>query len=97
MAVGWYVEKRSNETWLSLRDMFMDWIQANAELKDFGFHEGDEVIAGSVLLACFQIPNRHGTNFELFKGWANTTGRVFGKALDDTINLSDGTFAKLQA
>ncbi len=97
MAAGWYVEKRSNETWLSLSDMFMDWVQANAELKNFGFHEGAELVAGSMIFACFQVPNRHGANFELFDAWADTTGRVFGKALNGTVNLSDGAIVKLRA
>ena len=97
MAVSWYVEKRLNETWLSLSGMFMDWIQANTELKNFGFSEGDEVIAESTTFACFRVPDRNAAHFELFETWAHTTDRVFGKAIDDTLNLSDGTFTKLQA
>lgn len=95
MAIAWYVEKRTNETWRALSDMFIDWIQANGGLAKFGFHEGDELVTGSLTLACFQIPDRHGGSVELFGAWAETTGRVFGKALNGVIDLGGGRIVEL--
>ena len=75
----WYVEAHKGESWHDVSTKFGEWLLRAAQLKSFGWSEGDSLNVGEKTLYCFHFPDQHGDKINLFPRWAESIGRLCGK------------------
>lgn len=90
MITSWYIAAEPGEKWRTVSNLFGNWLDANASLHSFGFSEGGALEYDGVTFLSFVFPEQHGENILLFPKWAEASGRVYGRAENGWVLLSNG-------